>query len=1059
MNGTATTFDPNTTPPTTLSTTNIHSTTKPDGTVTTTHTTSRNGNLLSTTTITITTESDNTVTTKSTTIAEPDGAVPRTTTIDTTTTKPDGSVLRIITIDSTRRSGSSVVRTLHKTTIHPDGSRVTTTADSATSYGILKFTWSVGSPSRSSVQELTDTKGKLVKRMVALTPPLPKQSQSAADDGLSGTRVDLLFLATDDLPIDSSRTPSPLRFHHLQGIHKSGEQNQDLMLPVNRVETTGITGDDLSACWSYDKQNKNYQLESLIIGADGIRHGRYIETWGFTSSKLNDKSADAILAASRTGDDRVHAVWRDKGEASPLKYRWIEGERWSDPIVLMENCPLSEGPQNFGVVINGTALIDLFLATPDGLHQLKLEADKTRALVNQKGLRRFISDSTELLERVDEFIHAGSSQVQADTQNVRQLMISGTTEASRLVVSPILGATMVQSPLAARSDIESFLSYFHRKREALLGLAASTPDEIDVLQDARETLEQATSTRRDLTERLIRFVEELGLDVTNMALLGIAVYSDGFERDLADGELSGAHRVLFETNTKIVTRESILVSDLVKDPFKLKTVLARIEQEPNALAKAIGNLGTLEWKASDYFSTSVQHLENALVLLQEMEGRMGPHHQSLDDYKRVHVGLERDWAALKKRLEAVERELAEARQDVTIARSLLAEEESRITGINQRRKQLFDQHVPFLVFQRPRECELTRETPSRELEPGRVKEFQPEVLASTAAAPPEVLAYVELIRDSPLTGFTVTRKLLDGLDRLELIQRTFEWAQVRAVHRLPIHLPVLPSNPTSYAQGLFHLLSAREQLIAQQRGTFVHFSRAALYNRPLRELQQLAGELLSLGDLIDTAQGRPEVGQGAATELALIAKVATALYERFGQVLPVIRMEWAERMSQYDAPVNLHNLSRLPRWAEIDGTARREMQTLVDWLFQRVVPIQREAFYLMNDLVRTCMLLASHAPVNELLSGELSKTTMARVGGSLELKVTQMRVRIGMHVVVRTTEQTVQAVVVDLSSGLVRARVLSTSAAMVQLPEKTPAFFSEPARGTGTLLPYVGARR
>jgi hypothetical protein len=65
-------------------------------------------------------------------------------------------------------------------------------------------------------------------------------------------------------------------------------------------------------------------------------------------------------------------------------------------------------------------------------------------------------------------------------------------------------------------------------------------------------------------------------------------------------------------------------------------------------------------------------------------------------------------------------------------------------------------------------------------------------------------------------------------------------------------------------------------------------------------------------------------------------------------------------------------------------------------------------------------------------------------------------VRIGMHVLIRSGEQTVQAVVEDLSSSVVKARVLSASSTTVHLPEKTSARFADPARGTGALLPYMG---
>jgi hypothetical protein len=347
------------------------------------------------------------------------------------------------------------------------------------------------------------------------------------------------------------------------------------------------------------------------------------------------------------------------------------------------------------------------------------------------------------------------------------------------------------------------------------------------------------------------------------------------------------------------------------------------------------------------------------------------------------------------------------------------------------------------------------------LDPALGMDILPEVFASTAAAPPELLAYTELVRDSPLKWFSIASQLLRGLDRLDLIHRTFEWAYTRAVQRRPVQLPLIDGRTSPrYAQGLSRLLSAREAALHGGRlSYFQYFQPAVLHTRTWLELQQSAHEQLSLGDLIDSAQGRPEVSRSAATELGHITQAALGLYQRFGEVLPALRLQWAEQFSQYDGPVELHDLSRLPRWGQLEITHRRELQRLVDWLFQRVVPGQKDAVSLMNDLVRVCLLLASHAPVNELLSGHVHKPTVAKVGGSIELAVDPSRVRAGMYVMIRSGDQTVQAVVEDLTAGVVRARVLSTSAAAISLEAKQTVHFSDPGRGTGTLLPFVGTRR
>jgi hypothetical protein len=743
---------------------------------------------------------------------------------------------------------------------------------------------------------------------------------------------------------------------------------------------------------------------------------------------------------SNTNSFTVINTTPEPQEPGPLMYSWFDGTRWQLPQMLTR-VSLHQLTQPFSVIFDGTAQVDLFLASLDGLQHQKMLADTTRALVETQGLRGLVTHLTGLLSQMDNFIRSGSAQIQADTQHVRQLMISGSTEASRLAVSPILGATMVKSPLAARADIESFLTRFRPRTD--LNLLR--------LPDAIETLDQATTTRATLTRRFIEFVKELDIDVTGMTLQGVAKINIVNNKKVA----------ALVQGTKSIQRENIPVLNLVQDPAQLESALARIDEEPGAIEQALLVFPVADrWKESEYFATSVQHLENVLILLRELDRRSQRYERSVEAYQQALVRIEAFAAELDKRLKFVDGEVAEARQDVTVARSLMAEELLRLDAINQRRRRIFDEHVPFLVFQRPRERDLTIDSPARVLDPGLARNILPEVFASTAAAPSELLAYMELVRDSPLKWFSFAPQLLRKLDRVEYIHRTFVRAQVRAVRRVPIQLPLPKGLPASrFFTGLSRIVDAREALVAQWRQPLVHFEHVVLERQSWIELQQSAHAQLSLDDLIDMAHGRAEVGRTAAAELERISKVATGLYQRFGEVLPVIRLEWAEQMSQYDGPVELRDLSRLPNWDRIDVTDRREMQTLVDWLFQRVVTQEPEAVSLMNDLVRLCMLLASHAPVNELISGHVSKPSVAKVGGTLELAVDPSRVRVGMHVQINSGGQLVQAVVDDLSTSVVRARVLSTTAPTVQLKTTDSARFSDPARGRGVLLPYLGLAR
>jgi hypothetical protein len=186
-----------------------------------------------------------------------------------------------------------------------------------------------------------------------------------------------------------------------------------------------------------------------------------------------------------------------------------------------------------------------------------------------------------------------------------------------------------------------------------------------------------------------------------------------------------------------------------------------------------------------------------------------------------------------------------------------------------------------------------------------------------------------------------------------------------------------------------------------------------------------AADLVSIGDLIDGEHGRSDVSRQASDIVDRILRVSSSLHTELAAVLPAIRLEWAERLGQYDGPVNLRNLGGLPRWNEIDIRSRREMQSLTDWLYQRVDPTQTDAVALINDLVRICVLLASHAPVNRILAGALTRETALTAGRRIDLTVFEpLKVRVGMKVLIYNQQQVVaHAVVEDLRSGMASVAV------------------------------------
>ena len=454
---------------------------------------------------------------------------------------------------------------------------------------------------------------------------------------------------------------------------------------------------------------------------------------------------------------------------------------------------------------------------------------------------------------------------------------------------------------------------------------------------------------------------------------------------------------------------------------------------------------------SAYFVGAVELLDHTIAALRATEGRIQQYRLAIAACQKTLGELQDQGGQASARLQAIGDELAEARQDVSIARALLAEEQQRVQDINDRRDQVIAEQVKFLAFCRPRFAELRVDTPVRTLDPGLLADAVPACLADTLTPPPDLRAMVDLFRDAPVRWFTHLPRLLDFIDALPALQATLIGAQVQAnlryavLPQIQLALPAAAQNSpqllmaqtfsapkasTTLGQSIQRVFSAQQQVVAQTRLTTAQLDLSTLDLAGWRRVRQQANDNLSLGDLISGAHGRSNVSQSAAAELDEIAGVATCLYGAFGRVLPIIRLQWAEILSQYDTPVDLRLLSNLPRWGQIAYADRQEMQDLAAWLYGRMDLTQPAALALMNDLVRVCLLLASHAPINAILAGAVAKPVTATAGSRIDLTVVDVaQVNVGMNVLVYNQSQVVARVVVeDLAAGQVSARVLAIQA-------------------------------
>lgn len=587
----------------------------------------------------------------------------------------------------------------------------------------------------------------------------------------------------------------------------------------------------------------------------------------------------------------------------------------------------------------------------------------------------------------------------------------------------IFGAAQLNQVIA-----ELQASPIAEKFESILGQAAivgNTPIERTIsiaerleISPALETKQYAVSTKVDVLSQLL----DLEISPPPLEVPGRAMFEDS-------------------TGLKKYERPWLSLSKLKELPSERRQALTDLLGETNPDADE-----------SMYFSLSAESLEHAVIVLRAYEGRIEQYRRAVADCRATVATIYERLAEADARLKVIGDEVAEARQDVTVGRALLAEEEARLEIVNARRKAILAERVPFFLFHRLRQADRFVELPTRVVEPGLTPDPLPASLDSAAAAPPELHAVVELFRDAPVRWLRHVGPILQRLDQPELLQRVFQTARLRAVSRVAPRFPAVPAT-SKLGVAVVRRFQGQQEAVSATRAAAASIDLAAVASLGWQDALRLAASVISLGDLIEGGHGRAEVARRTAEELADITRVATSLHARLSGVPAALRLEWAEALSQYDAPVELRDLAALPRWDRIEPVPRRQMQILVNWLFSRVEPAQPEAVALMNDVVRVAMLLASHAPVGDIISGHLPKPVLLRPGSLVDVTVDIARVRVGMHAhLPRPGGGTIRALVEDLSGTLARVRVLDAPGGDTPLAQATSVKFLEPER-LGLSLP------
>ncbi|QSA98406.1 hypothetical protein [Methylococcus sp. EFPC2] len=451
---------------------------------------------------------------------------------------------------------------------------------------------------------------------------------------------------------------------------------------------------------------------------------------------------------------------------------------------------------------------------------------------------------------------------------------------------------------------------------------------------------------------------------------------------------------------------------------------------------------------SAHFSDATGMGDNTVALLRQVEGRIKRYRDIIARCETALATLRADLNGARSRTTAVDDELAEARHDVAVTRALISEEQSRLDAINARRAAVLAGEVRFLAYLRPRTLEHLGGAPLRNLDPGLVEAPVPACLRTHADIPDELEAMLAVVREAPASWFIRTPGLLDRLDRVDVLVKAVQSAQWRSqlsAQRSGLSTVSAAAGAGLVAQAIGKTRIKQLQTVNLARSATLAIDIAQLSVLGWKAVRETAVHVVSLGDLIAGEHGRGQVARQTAEFFDQLSGICTCLHAEFSGVPPSIRLDWAEILSEFDTAPNLRNLASLTRWSELDYRDRKQMQAYVDWLFGQVATNEPRATALINDVVRMCLLLASHAPVGRVIAGRLPRPVTARPGLRIPLLALEpAKMRVGMQALIYRADQVVaRAVLEDVGGKELSAKVVHTAAASVDLDETVRVQFSE----------------
>jgi hypothetical protein len=428
---------------------------------------------------------------------------------------------------------------------------------------------------------------------------------------------------------------------------------------------------------------------------------------------------------------------------------------------------------------------------------------------------------------------------------------------------------------------------------------------------------------------------------------------------------------------------------------------------------------------SDYFTAAVQAIDNSIAIMRLVEGRVALFGNLASDLGNLRAQITSSAADAAAFLRSVDVGVAEARHDLATAEQLRDEEDARVAAVNARRAAILQNQVQAIAWRRSRFAnvrdELTLLDVASGLAPNPVVICQGE----HEDVPSEIQDYVDLLREVPVSWFPAVAAMIPRIRQLGSAHNAVTGMVERALtpRFLAAASQVTASN--RFVKGVQHAMIATRQIVESRRISAANLDVSRIPILSLGEAQAQLSSMATIGDIITGAHRQPALSRAASDEISSIASIAACLHERFGEVAPAVRLGWAEVLSEFDRPTPLASLIALPGWPDVPVDLRRTLQGLVDWLFGQIDRSQSAAHDAINELVRICILMAAHSPVDKIIPAHLVAPIPAKLGSKLFLTLDVTRVRSGMTALLRDDQDRIvsRARIEDIADGRARATV------------------------------------